>query len=590
MNKINNTAFISQEELASRFLALDINGEQYERAGVPLVVRDGKIHVDDSDSHTIVFGATGSKKTRMFVMPTVEILSRAGESFFVSDPKGEVYRRTAAGVYDRGYDVYCLNLRDFSQGKCWNPFALAYDLYHYGDRSKAYELVGDIASALFRSEARDDFFWASTAINVMTGFILMMFENGSKDQCTLKNLLELWTEYQTKRKEFLNRAREKFKGTLIYTKISSIDTPSDKTTGSIDAYVDMGMNRLSINEEFVDYLSHSDFDFYEMAKGKTAIYLIVPDESDYYHFVVGLFVKQFYTVLVQHAQQQESGQIPNRMNFLMDEFCNIPEIPEFSNIITASRSRNIRFCLVIQSKKQMYAKYDEKADVILGNCNNWIYLYSREAELLSELSQLCGEVVYENSMKLPLISTFDLQHLNKERGEALLLTGRNQPCITQLPDIDEYPFPRKELTAEMLQPKDRHTNQVKVSMVEPTAVGNAYCYQGDVRRTIYRKPSNFGGWLVATCEGMILYDISADIEAIKTGYAMMKLFVQEERLFHDRKKIKWYWTTHEVKEDYERTLVEHPEYVFLTIEELGGEKKFNEYDPKDEIWDLFKED
>ena len=30
MNKINNTAFISQEELAGRFPGLDINGEEYE--------------------------------------------------------------------------------------------------------------------------------------------------------------------------------------------------------------------------------------------------------------------------------------------------------------------------------------------------------------------------------------------------------------------------------------------------------------------------------------------------------------------------------------------------------------------------------
>ena len=149
---------------------------------------------------------------------------------------------------------------------------------------------------------------------------------------------------------------------------------------------------------------------------------------------------QFYMVLIQQAQKNQAGHIQNRMNFILDEFCNIPEIPEFSNMITAARSRNIRFHLVIQGKKQLVDKYKEKADVIMGNCSNWIYLYSREMTLLNDISQLCGEVFYDNSIKTPLISTFELQHLDKEAGEALILSGRNYPCIARLADIDEYPF------------------------------------------------------------------------------------------------------------------------------------------------------
>lgn len=51
--------------------------------------------MDASDSHTMIFGATGSKKTRLFAMPGIGILVRGGESFVATDPKGELYERTA---------------------------------------------------------------------------------------------------------------------------------------------------------------------------------------------------------------------------------------------------------------------------------------------------------------------------------------------------------------------------------------------------------------------------------------------------------------------------------------------------------------
>ena len=90
--------------------------------------------------------------------------------------------------------------------------------------------------------------------------------------------------------------------------------------------------------------------------------------------------------------------------------------------------------------KQLNYKYEEYAEVICSNCNNWVYLYSKEYELLQQISQLCGEMIYESGVRIPLISTFQLQHLSKEKGEALVLSGRNYPCIVNLRDIDDYDF------------------------------------------------------------------------------------------------------------------------------------------------------
>ena len=105
-------------------------------------------------------------------------------------------------------------------------------------------------------------------------------------------------------------------------------------------------------------------------------------------------------------------------------------------MISAARSRNIRFYLVIQSLNQLKSKYGDDADTIRGNCNDWVFLTSREVELLTVLQTLCGEV----EKGVPLITVSQLQRLDKQKGEALILCERLYPYIAHLADIDEYPF------------------------------------------------------------------------------------------------------------------------------------------------------
>jgi len=136
--------------------------------------------------------------------------------------------------------------------------------------------------------------------------------------------------------------------------------------------------------------------------------------------------------------------LPVRVNFVLDEFCNISTVPDMASMISAARSRNMRFFLMAQSLWQLKQKYKEDAETIKGNCDNWIFLTSREYNLLREISSLCGETYFRDSdgsiKSRPLISVSELQRLKKEYGETLILHGRNYPFVTELPDINEYKF------------------------------------------------------------------------------------------------------------------------------------------------------
>ena len=119
------------------------------------------------------------------------------------------------------------------------------------------------------------------------------------------------------------------------------------------------------------------------------------------------------------------------------------------SMISAARSRNMRFYLVAQSIHQLHSRYGESAESIKGNCDNWVFLTSKELALLNEISELCGSIYTSDNRHRRLISISELQRFDKAKGEALIMHARQYPIITEIADIDMYPmfkgFPAVEM-------------------------------------------------------------------------------------------------------------------------------------------------
>lgn len=81
--------------------------------------------------HTLVIGTTGSGKTEGYVIPSIQILSACGSkpSMIISDPKGELYIKTARKCRDEGYEIKVLDLRSPYSSTRWNPMDKPYMAY-----------------------------------------------------------------------------------------------------------------------------------------------------------------------------------------------------------------------------------------------------------------------------------------------------------------------------------------------------------------------------------------------------------------------------------------------------------------------------
>ena len=412
--------------------------------GVPLSYDDlnKTVYVDSSDTHTIVFGATGSLKSRAVVMPTVKILASAGESMIINDSKGEIYEKLSAELKnEHGYNLIVINLREPKLSNAWNPLKIPYEFYKNGFYDRAAEFCNDIANNLMLAEISvKDPYWDYSAADLCLGLTLLLFKYcKDNDQpieaVNIGNIIKLrqliFEDDSPQDNELWKYAQS---DELITTSLSGSITAPTNTRQSILSVFDQKIRAFSIQPTLLDMLANDDLNLDALLKEKTAIFIITPDEKTLYHRLIALFIKQTYEYIIYCAQNKQDKTQNNRINFILDEFSTLPNIHDMPAMISAARSRNIRFLLVIQSLHQLKQRYEAEAETIISNCNNWIFFTSRELELLTTLSTLCG--IKGNGQ--PLISVFDLQHFNKSRYEALVLAGRLKPKKVYLLDIDKY--------------------------------------------------------------------------------------------------------------------------------------------------------
>lgn len=410
--------------------------------GVPLLYdRDHeRLIVDGSDTHTLVFGSSGSKKTRAVVLPTIHMLCHKDESMIIHDAKGELYRRTGVTLKEQGYRVITINLRSPEVGHAWNPLTIPYRYYKEGDFDKAAEFANDVANTITLGNVTDakDPFWEHSAHDCAFGLILLLFrfckEKGLPDTAVnIANLAAL------RRSLFEKGVKSKdselwqwgSKDELIATSLSGTVMTAAETMQGILSTLDQKLRSFVINGALMDMLANSTFDIESIGSEKTAVFLITPDEKTSYHPLVAIFISQSYQHLI-YVAERSGGRVKRRINYILDEFSSLPAIGgDFPSMISAARSRNIRFLIVVQSKNQLVRRYKEEAATIMANCTNWIVMFTRELDLLREVSELCGT---KRDGK-PNISIFDLQHLSKERNEVLLMAGRLKPAVVNLLDI-----------------------------------------------------------------------------------------------------------------------------------------------------------
>ncbi len=221
------------------------------------------------------------------------------------------------------------------------------------------------------------------------------------------------------------------------------------------------LNTLNIftDSYIASMISSTDISAEELGSNRIILYCILPDEKVTMYGLCSLFVNQIYMGLVECADAR-GGQLKNRVNFILDEFGNFSQIPNFGGFLTVGGGRKIRFNLFLQSFAQLNEKYgDNTAQNILDNCYVWNYLKTSNDVTAEKISKKIGNYTTTNfsesnssnggssnistssSMNLsarPLLTSDEILRIN--RPYLLVMCSGKQPAMTQAPDLSKWYF------------------------------------------------------------------------------------------------------------------------------------------------------
>ena len=267
-------------------------------------------------------------------------------------------------------------------------------------KAKAQESISDLVDTVYAESQRkaNDPYWVKSGKSMVQGLLLAMLEDSEiKDLGitasrfnlgTISSILSLRVELL---KSYFNIRDSSSNAKRIAS--AAINAPESGTRESIISTALADLTPFA--DPDIQYITcNNDIEFKNIGRKPTVVFLIIPDEKENRHVFASLFITQAYKALVELASGDEGkgGKCPHPVNFIIDEFANMPVIPGMDNKITVARSRNISFMLIIQALSQLNAKYTaDIAKIITGNCNTQVFLAGNDNETAEYFSKLCGE-------------------------------------------------------------------------------------------------------------------------------------------------------------------------------------------------------
>ena len=371
-------------------------GEQYKilskNKGI-ILAEDNYLPVDKiGNVNVLVVGGSGSGKSATYSIPNAyQMLG----SYVFTDPKGELYDKTAGYLKANGYDIKVLNLVNPENSDGYNP------LMHIQSEID----VDVIANTIIKGQDSDgkgsDPFWDNNAEMLLKSLIYYLLEKRPKEEINLTSCAEMVRAAASS--NGTNLLRELMSELPLShparTNFQSVEVVagSEKTYSSILSTLQSKLGKFD-SQEIANVTSTNTINFEDIANHKTAVYVISSDTHTAYNFLLTIFFAQMIQQLYNYADMN-GGRLKVPTYFILDEFANIGQIPDFAKKISTSRSRGISFSVILQNLDQLEAVYEKSYETIMGNCDTHVFLGSNSFKTVEYFSKQLGETTIARDTK-----------------------------------------------------------------------------------------------------------------------------------------------------------------------------------------------
>ncbi|QNK89091.1 type IV secretory system conjugative DNA transfer family protein [Sporosarcina sp. resist] len=432
--------FEKVKELKKQYKIIPATKNEYDGDGGVIIAglqekwKPYQLMIDEGPIHTMLIGITRSGKGETWVIPMIDVLSRAKNkpSLVINDPKGELTASSYDKLIERGYEVHVFNLIQQHMGMGFNPLQLVVDAWKTGNTSLAQQYANSVAFSLYNDPNAKDPFWSNSAKSLVNAIILAMTEDaiamGKEEKINMYSVANFLSTFGSDNDEetgdnaldlFFKARDENNPARMMY---ATSNFAAGNTRASIFS---TAMDKLQIftlepNAKLTSYNSMklTDIGFGEKP---IVVFMVTPDFDSSNHVLASIFVSQLYRVNAEKATMSPSGKMNRHVHFLLDEFGNMPTIHGMAGMVTVGAGRGFRFHLIVQAYSQLKASYGDDSDTIIGNCSNQIYILTKDKATAEQYSALIGSrTITDVSRSGKLLST-DKSHNESVKERPLLM-------------------------------------------------------------------------------------------------------------------------------------------------------------------------
>lgn len=369
-----------------------------------LMTRNIRIGVDGykhkHNTNVLVVGGSGTGKTRTYAVPNV---LEAGCSMVITDPKGEILRKTGGFLKRAGYEVRVFDLLNPDASFCYNPFR------YVRDDKEVLQLITNLIQNTTPPHAQSsDPFWEKSETALLQALMLYLLHEAPPEEQNFGMVMELLGSAQVKEKDenfespldiLFERLAMRDPESIAVKQYGIYKQASGKTAKSI--LVSVGVRLAAFNLPQIARLTMTDeLHLDDLGERRVALFCCIPDSDKSLNYLVGMVYTQLIQTLFYQADRVHRGRLPVPVHCLMDEFPNI-SLPKdsFQSALATMRSRGIFCSIIVQNIAQLKSMYKDSWESLVGLCDEFLYLGGNEQGTHKYVSELIGKETVETTSR-----------------------------------------------------------------------------------------------------------------------------------------------------------------------------------------------
>lgn len=356
------------------------------------------------NNNDLIIGPSGAGKTQSYVKPNIKY---ANESLIVADTKGNLYNQFKDELIEKGYEVLLIDYNNLKNSYGYNPF----DFVRYDKKTDTYNQKDmlKIAEVIVPQTDSREPFWENSAKLYLTSMIAYVFECLPKKEHNLETIYKLFSAVANGSYDNLMVMRELENPNSFAVrefKLFLTNEKSERMHNCIIGILSEKLNSLLLDDLLKLYKTPKRISFSNLSTQKTALFLTISDTDRSMDRLSSLFYTQSIQALCDIADKNEDSRLEIPVRFIFDDFATNTKIPNFDNIISVIRSREIYVSIILQSITQLNAIYgEERAKTIINNCDNCLYLGGQDIAT-AEYMSLKSNKPLNQILEMPLDSVY----------------------------------------------------------------------------------------------------------------------------------------------------------------------------------------